>query len=124
MVICYVAIYFKVRKVRKELENCFGNIESIYKEEDLQLLKMIGIIFSAFLFCITPLFIMNLFITDSVFLIVILNGLFVTNFVINPFIYGFKNKLYRPAFINLYQKMCKFLCNIIAFLPCRSSEPL
>ena len=126
MVICYVAIYFKVRKVRKELENCFGNIESIYKEEDLQLLKMIGIILATFIICFTAgaareaVFnfgrrkVKEIWDFGMAFL-------FWLNYVINPLIYGFKNKVYRPAFISLYQKFYKYFCNMFGSIPPLSS---
>ena len=93
-----------------------------YKEEDMQLLKMISIIFVAFIICLTPLaivysgFIGNISETENVIVFM----LFTLNFLINPFIYGFKNKVYRPAFISLYQKIYKFFCNMLASILSRS----
>ena len=117
--ICYVAIFIKIRKIRQEIQECLGG--NVYKEEDLQLLKMMIIIFVAFFICFTPVAILNfILINDNSTKInpyVEGTALFVfkINFVINPFIYGFKNKVYRPAFISLFQKICQYICNIDSF---------
>ena len=32
--------------------------------------------------------------------------------IINPFVYAFKNKTYKPAFVKLYQQICCFCLQI------------
>ena len=122
MIVCYVAIFLKVKRTRKELGECLSNVNLSYKEEDMQLLKMISIIFVTFFICLTPMAIVNFGFIGNISekenaIIFMLFGL---NFIINPFIYGFKNKVYRPAFISLYQKICKFFYNKLACILSRS----
>ena len=112
IIACYAAIFSKVRKTKKDFRRSLGDEALNSKETDLQLLKMIVIIFAAFLVCFIPRFCIQ-FIEkpDNSVIIDIILSLFRVNFIINPFIYGFKNKVYQPAFIKLYQRI---FCNTCA----------
>ena len=91
IIACYAAIFFKVRKTRKDFQLSLGDEASNNRETDLQLLKMIVIIFAAFLICVIPKFCTQ-FIEkpDNSAIVDIILSLFRVNFIINPFIYGFK----------------------------------
>ena len=122
LIACYVLIFLKKKQVKKELNESLGHKKSYYKEEDLQLLKMIGIIFAGFLICYMPrafiyiVYVNDEFKSESIQKFYFFsNILFGINFIINPFIYGFKNKVYRPAFVSLYQKLYNFFLRICPF---------
>ena len=115
IIACNCAIFLKMQNMAKELLKCLPNARSTYTENDLQLLKMMVTIFAIFLICFLPTVIINAFDGPSIHSILKYPDLHVFASIIfwvipvsNPFIYAFKNKIYRPAFVNMYQKILCF----------------
>ena len=104
MIICYTAIFIKVRHMKKKIEGIFSK----KNEKNVEVLKMTFILFFCYISATIPWIIVNLI--DPLRLkhrihiipIIILN----TQAMINPFVYGFNNKVYKPAYKKLYQDIC------------------
>jgi len=119
IIICYSAIFYRVRQSRLNVQKHLGlNISSLSKQqktgpatrqqasqrrEDLRMTKMMLIIFISFLICFLPLMLVNV-IDDELnvpTVHVVGSVLAWASAVINPFIYAFKNRQYKLAFVKL-----------------------
>ena len=104
MIICYTAIFIKVRHMKKKIEGIFSK----KNEKNVEVLKMMFILFTCYISATIPWIIVNLIdplrLKHRIHIIptIILN----TQAMINPFVYGFNNKVYKPAYIKLYQDIC------------------
>ena len=109
MTTCYVGIFIKVRRMKKQL---LAYISS-HKEEDWQVLKMMSIIFICYIFGALPIFITNLIdpLRLQVGLHVVPRMLISVQALINPFIYAFNNKVYQKAFRKLYRDVLRIVCS-------------
>ena len=112
------SLHKKRRRLAKELQKCLQNeAQFTFTEEDVQLIKMMCLIFAIFLFCFLPSVIVQIIdgrnanltenenIMDYPDLHIISSLLYWIIPVINPFIYAFKNRIYQPAFIKLYKNL-------------------
>ena len=107
MIICYIAIFIKIRLVKNELQSYFSK----YNEKDIQVLKIFSILFASYLIATMPFLIMEILYTMHVTIpknlkhtiYTIQMILFSTQPVLNTFVYAFHNKVYKPAYIKLYR---------------------
>merc|ERR1712179_480177 len=113
IILCYSAIFFKVRSSRHKLESHNTPVQvktSKWKEairtqrlEDLKLTKMMLTIFLLFMICFLPLMLVNVLDDDikqpSVHIIA--SVLAWMSATINPIVYSFLNKHYQKAFRTL-----------------------
>jgi len=112
IVVCYSAIFYRVRQSRLNVQKHVGlpgragkesTLQSSQRREDLRMTKMMLIIFVSFLVCFLPLMLVNV-IDDEVdvpTLHIIASVLAWMSAGINPFIYAFKNRQYKLAFKKL-----------------------
>ena len=119
MIFCYTMIFLKIRRVKKQLRelNLKGN------REDWDILKMMFTLFICHIVCMVPIAIMNIIDPSKQklhwFLIPYL--IYTCQAIINPFVYGYKNSTYRPAFIELYQQI-RFCLQFDTFKLTQKSE--
>ena len=109
MTACYVAIFIKVRRMKKQMQDYFSS----HNEEDWQVLKMMSIIFICYIFGALPIFITNLIdpLRLKIGLNVISRMLISVQALINPFVYAFNNKVYQKAFQKLYRDVLRSVCS-------------
>ena len=104
MIICYTAIFIKIRHMKKKIEGIFSK----KNERNIEVLKMMFILFTCYIIATIPFIIVNLI--DPLRLQhrihIIPSILFFSQAAINPFVYAFNNKVYKPAFMKLYQDIC------------------
>ena len=108
MTICYIAIFIKIRRMKKEIQEYFSN----HKDTDWELLKMMTILFVCYILGALPILITNLI--DPLMLHnrihIIPRMLIAVQAIINPFIYAFNNKVYQPAYQKLFQDISRTVC--------------
>ncbi|XP_045592255.1 protein trapped in endoderm-1 [Procambarus clarkii] len=111
IVVCYSAIYYKVRESRRNLvahTNKGGSPSTfnvhIARKEDLRLTKMMLTIFLCFLVSFLPLMIVNVADDDVLVpsLHVLASVLAWASAVVNPFVYAVTNRQYRSAYRKLF----------------------
>ena len=78
------------------------------KREDREVLKMTFILFISYIVCTIPIATVNIIDPSKkkIRLQSIMQVIFTGQAIINPFVYAFKNKTYKPAFVKLYQQIC------------------
>lgn len=118
IVVCYSAIFYKIRTTRKKLEShivrtpvstSFIQSEERSKRqrmEDIRLTKMMLTIFILFLVCFLPLMLVNV-LDDKMTqpsVHIIASVLAWMSAAINPFIYSIQNHQYQQAFRNVVGK--------------------
>ena len=84
------------------------------KREDREVLKMTFILFISYIICTIPIATVNIIDPSKkkIRLQSIMQVIFTGQAIINPFVYAFKNKTYKPAFVKLYQQICCFCLQI------------
>ena len=105
---CYLALYFKVRKIQMAL---ISNEElTTSKSADMKIIKMMFTVFVCFILLILPTLIINILDQENHKfrdLHICFDILFWNIVVVNPFIYVFMNKHYRKAIFELIFYFCK-----------------
>ena len=103
MIFCYTMIFFKIRHMKKELQelNMKGN------RDDREVLKMMFTLFICYLVCMIPIAIIQIIdpLKQKIRWHIIPGVIFTGQAITNPFVYAFKNSTYKPAFIKLYQQI-------------------
>lgn len=109
IIFCYLAIFYRVRQSRKNVQKHVHSpkegqketpLQASQRRDDIRLTKMMLTIFISFLICFLPLMLVNT-VDDDVtvpVLHVIASVLAWASAIINPFIYAFKNRQYQQAF--------------------------
>lgn len=106
---CYLHLMWIVRKNNKEMQeaiqgaSCRTQHEKMHRQEERQLTKTVITVITSFLICNAPVVIVSQSVPDNYLptLHAVVAILTWTNFIANPFIYAFKNKNYRSAYIGL-----------------------
>ena len=102
MIFCYIAIFIKIRLVKNELQSHYSK----FNEKDIQVLKIFSILFASYLIATMPYILMEILYTTrnlKLTIYTIQMILFSIQPVVNTFVYAFHNKVYKPAYIKLYQ---------------------
>lgn len=112
---CYVRVLRTIRNHRREYDATRGehDSESILRREEVKLSKIIFIIILGFSFCWVPCVIIDIIDTTRTEwfprqLYVFYTCLAYTSAVLNPWIYGFMNKLVRREMFFLLTTLCRF----------------
>ena len=114
---CYVRVLQTIRTHRREYEATRGehDSKSILSRQEVKLSKLVFIIILGFSFCWIPCVIID--ITDTTRkewfprqIYFFYTCLAYTSAVLNPWIYGFMNKLVRREMSFLLTTICKFIC--------------
>ena len=100
MTFCYTAIFIKMRRLKKEMQEYFSS----HDVKDIQVLKMMFILFTCYIISTIPFIIINVVNpSNSPQMHIIPTLLLAAQSVINPFLYAIRNDVYKPAYIKLYQ---------------------
>lgn len=115
---CYIRVLRTIRNHRREYDASRGEHDSrsVLSREEVKLSKIIFIIIIGFLFCWLPCVIIDIIDSTRVEwfprqLYVFYTFLAYTSAVLNPWIYGFNNKLVRREMLFLLTTICR-VCHI------------
>ena len=99
IIVCYCAIFYKMKKAHEELTNYFEFLRSSERDEEFREIKTMLIIFLCFLITFMPLGLLNVVDpeVEKYDLHAFFHILWWCSPVINPFIYVYKNKHYMRA---------------------------